>query len=147
MQQFTIYFFGFFQNTAHHICSQVHWFALSPMFLYHFHSLTATVPTGLTAVSAHNIWCGFVDIRLITHCNTGLKTPSHAQCSNLQLIFLGFSELQLIPSAARCTDLHWVHVSVSFPQCHWSSRCRCMQHLVRCRPIHSLLCACVVQCF
>ncbi len=39
-------YFWFFQSTAHHICSQVHWFALSPMFLYHFHSLTATMPLG-----------------------------------------------------------------------------------------------------
>ena len=77
------------------------------MFLYHFHSLTATVPNGLTAVSAHNIRCGFVDIRLIAHCNTGLKTPSHAQCSNLQLIFWVFpnySSSHLQPGALTCIE-------------------------------------------
>ena len=46
MQQLTYNLFGFSKSTAHHICSQVHWFAWSPMFLYHFHSLTATVPLG-----------------------------------------------------------------------------------------------------
>ena len=37
-----------------------------------FPQLDCNSATGLTAVSARNIWCGFVDVRLITRCNTDL---------------------------------------------------------------------------
>ncbi len=215
MQQFTLTFFGYFQTTAHPICSQVHWLALSPMFLYHFHSATGLAlslhtasdvdlckgcntdqctpsqagcsnsrsirfyflpkcssphlqpgaltcieshdcvsfpqldcnsANRLTAVSARNIWCGFVNVRLITRCNTDLSTPSPAPCSNLQRLFVGFSEVQLIPSAARCTDWYWVPwlciISTAWlQQCQQASRCLCTQHLmwIRGSQAHHLL--------
>jgi len=107
MQQFTINTFGFFQITAHPICSQVHWLALSPMFLYQFHSAT-----GL-ALSLHTA----SDVDLCKGCNTDLCTPSQAGCSNSRSIrfyvFPKYSSSHLQLGTLTCIESH---DCVSFPQ-------------------------------
>ena len=109
-----------------------------------------------SAVSARNIWCGFVDARLIARFNADLYTPCHARYSISQSENFGFSKVQLITSAARYTDFHRVPwfciISTAWlQQYHWSSRCLYTQHLMwicgckahcslQYRPLHPLPC-------
>ncbi len=70
MQHFTINFLGFVPEYS--------WWQPRALICIEFHDsvsfsqLDCNSATGLTAVSARNIWCGFVEVRLITRCNTDL---------------------------------------------------------------------------
>ncbi len=84
-------------------CTESHDYVLFPQ-------LDRNMATAFTAVSARTIWCGFLDARLITRCNTDLYTPSHAQCSISQsMFFLSFpkySSSQLQPGALTLIESH-----------------------------------------
>ncbi len=121
-----------------------------------FPQLECNSATGLAAVSVSNIWCGFVDARLIARSNADLHTPCHAQCNISLSRYFGLLKNRFITFASSWTDRHWVpllfFISTAWLQpCHWSNRCLCRQHLMRncgckahcsrqCRPAHTLPC-------
>ncbi len=90
--------------------------------------------TGPAAVSAGNIWGGFVDATLIARFNADLYTPCNAhwnisQSQHFDFVINGCNQLvwHALSPMIVCRSTIWRQ------QCHWSSCCLCRQHFMRIR--------------
>ena len=105
------------QSTPHHVCQPASFLSILSPYCLSFPQLGCSPrgsATGPAAVSAGNIFFGFVDARLIARFNADLYTPCNAQCNisqsqHFDFLINGSSRLQ----PAEMTSVHFSFIHLN----------------------------------